>query len=103
MRLLLLIVVWCALMVSPNAAAQQMRQCGLHDPIVAGLLADWNEKLILRAINKYGNLIELYASPTGTFTVLGTMPGSDTSCVYDYGKNFKLESCSDTPPLDKSI
>jgi hypothetical protein len=90
-------------MVSPNAAAQQLRQCGPHDPIVSGLLSKWGEKLVSRGLNKNGNLIEIFASPDGTFTVLGTMAGSNTSCVYDYGKNFKLEPCSDVGSSDKSI
>ena len=102
MRLLLLVIGF-VLVTIPNAAAQQMRQCGSHDPIVAGLLSEWGEKLVLRGLNKNGNLIELFASPDGTFTILGTMAGSDTTCVYDYGKDFIMESCSDMPTLDKSI
>jgi hypothetical protein len=102
MRLLLLIVSF-VLVTVPNAAAQQRQQCGLHDPIVASLLSEWGEKLVSRGINKHGNLIEIFTSPNGTFTILGTIAGSNTTCVYDYGENFKLEPCSDIPTLDKSV
>ena len=96
MRLLLLIVSF-VLVTVPNAAAQQRQYCGSHDPIVAGLLSEWGEKLTARGINRNGNLIELFVSPTGSFTILGSTAGSDKTCVYDYGKNFSMQPCSGAP------
>ena len=97
MRPLLLIISFILVTV-PNAAAQQRQYCGPHDPIVEGLLSEWNEKLVSRGINRNGNLIELFVSPAGTFTILGTTAGgSDQTCVYDYGKNFSMQPCSSAP------
>jgi hypothetical protein len=98
MRPLLLIISFIlvtVLVTVPNAAAQQRQYCGSHDTIVEGLLSEWGEKLVSRGINRNGDLIEIFVSPTsGTFTILGTTAGNDKTCVYDYGKNLTMEPCS---------
>lgn len=48
--------------------------CGLRADIAAQLAADWDERPVARGLTVRGDLAEVFASPSGSFTILVTRP-----------------------------
>ena len=63
--------------------------CGLRDSIVQHLEKTYNETLVLQALNGAGLLMEIFASPEGTWTELRTQPNG-RSCAVDSGEGWYL-------------
>lgn len=59
--------------------------CRTHAEIEAKLLSDFGERKLGHGISADGSLVELFAAPGGTFTVVKTSP-SGVSCIVDFGE-----------------
>ena len=68
---------------SPNILIAQI--CRTHAEIEAKLLSDFGERKLGHGVSADGSLVELFAAPGGTFTVVKTSPGG-TSCIVDFGE-----------------
>ncbi len=66
------------------SAAQAQPACAPHDDVAGHLLAKYGERRAFIGVTRDGNLFELYASPTGTWSVVVTVPGG-LSCLTDNG------------------
>lgn len=77
-----------------HSAEAQSRQlliaqiCRSHAEIEAKLLSDFGERKLGLGISGDGSLLELFAGPRGTFTVVKTTPGG-LSCIVDYGESWQ--------------
>lgn len=74
-----------ALMASPVAA----QQCGPHVDVSATLAERYGEKLMVRAMDRRGLLMEVYVSESGGFTVLMVRPDG-VACLAQHGVRFVL-------------
>lgn len=63
--------------------------CHTHAEIEAKLLSDFGEAKIGHGVSGDGSLVEVYAGPGGTFTVVKTMPGR-ASCIVDFGESWQM-------------
>ncbi|MGH6931472.1 MAG: hypothetical protein ACREEE_03450 [Dongiaceae bacterium] len=75
----------------PSASAQAL--CGKHGDILVKFADAYGEVPGALAITDQGGLLEVLVSPTGTWTMLLTMPGQLT-CVVGTGQAWQ------TRPLD---
>lgn len=62
--------------------------CRTHAEIEAKLLSDFGETKVGHGISGDGSLVEVYAGPSGTFTVVKTSPGR-VSCIVDFGESWQ--------------
>ncbi len=76
--------------VSTSSPAQQT--CAERDIIVTALAERHRERQVSQGLTADGNLLEVYASPHGTWTVIVTPPSSGISCVVQAGTDW------DKPP-----
>lgn len=78
----------------------QTRACLPHDNAGDKLRAEFGEKVLGRGVSSDGTLVEIFLSPSGTFTVIKTTP-KGVSCVVDFGEGWQtlnqLESVGLTP------
>lgn len=66
--------------------------CGDHDQIIGSLGQRCGEALVGKGLHANGGLIELLVnSETGTWTILGTVPGGPT-CLLGAGENWEIEA-----------
>ncbi len=72
-----------------SAVHAQVMVCGKHDDFAKGLLKQYGEEVRGMGITSTGALIELYASISGTWTVLITTP-SGRACIAAEGSDFEL-------------
>ena len=79
-----LLIGWSAF--SPPAQAQAM--CGERRAIVATLDKTYSETPVSVGLASNGAIIEIFASPTGTFTIILTRPNGLT-CVMAAGENWE--------------
>lgn len=81
-------------------AASAARNCLPHDSAGDKLRAEFGEKVLGRGVSSDGTLVEIFLSPSGTFTVIKTTP-KGMSCVVDFGEGWQtlnqLESVGLTP------
>lgn len=63
--------------------------CHAHAEIEAKLLSDFGERKVGYGVSGDGSLIEVYAGPNGTFSVVKTMPGR-ISCIVDFGESWQM-------------
>lgn len=68
-------------------AAQGGPICGDRDEFVAEAKKTFDEEVVAQATDQNGFLVEILASPKGSWTVLVTAPGGPT-CVISYGENY---------------
>jgi len=80
--------------------APPARNCLPHDSAGDKLRAEFGEKVLGRGVSSDGTLVEIFLSPSGTFTVIKTTP-KGMSCVVDFGEGWQtlnqLESVGLTP------
>lgn len=62
--------------------------CLPHEQIEDRLLRGFNEKKLGHGISGDGNLIEVFMSSAGNFTVIKTSP-SGVSCIVDFGEGWQ--------------
>ena len=63
--------------------------CGSRHDLVASLHQDFDERPMFRGVTKYGNLVEVFTSNAGTWTILLEHPGG-FSCVLSDGSLWKI-------------
>ncbi len=63
--------------------------CRTHAEIETKLLNDFSERKLGHGISADGTLVELFAAPGGTFTVVKTSPGG-MSCIVDFGEIWQV-------------
>lgn len=71
-----------------------LQTCRSHAEMEAKLLEDFGEAKIGHGVSGDGSLVEVYAGPSGTFTVVKRLPGR-ASCIVDFGESWQTLS-----PLD---
>ncbi len=62
-------------------AAAQATQCGARDALIDRLAVKYDEEPISIGVTATGSLLEVLASPTGTWTIIVTVPGGPTCLV----------------------
>ena len=71
----------------PSSAQAQMF-CGERGAIVASLEKTYSEAPVSMGLGSNGAIIEILASPSGTFTIILTRPNG-LSCVMAAGENWE--------------
>lgn len=94
----LLLAILGTLLSSP---AEGQLACGPHDTIARQLLAQFAEIPVGLGLTHDGVLLELYASPDGTWTALVSNPAG-VSCIVTFGVGWQSKGPSaakeDAPP-----
>lgn len=62
--------------------------CAKRDTIINSLNKSYGEQLNSAGLDNSGNLVEIFASPKGTWTILATTP-SGHSCVMAVGESWE--------------
>jgi hypothetical protein len=62
--------------------------CLPHEQVEEQLHRTYNEKKIGHGVSGDGNLIEVFMSSAGNFTVIKTSPGG-VSCIVDFGEGWQ--------------
>ena len=86
-RISKLIVCAIVFALATSSAMAQML-CGNHDDIVSKLANEYSETRVGIGLNDNGRVIELFASPTGTWTILITPPKGLT-CMVETGQSWE--------------
>lgn len=73
---------------STAASAQSLSACGDHNMIVDRLGAKYSETSVSMGLANDGSMIEVFASPAGTFTIVVTKP-SGVSCILATGDSWE--------------
>lgn len=61
--------------------------CGAREAIVERLAAKYEEEPVSRGVTATGSLLEVLASPAGTWTIIVTIPGGPT-CLVSSGEGW---------------
>ena len=95
MRILFLSYIFTIFVVfSHNATADDQPVCNKREVISAALADQFGETLIARGITTNDFLVEVFAAPTSTFTIVVTTP-SGISCVMAAGQHWENLSFRD--------
>jgi len=81
-----LLLGWTAL--PPAAQAQQQSVCGDHSDVVSKLKKGHSEDPVSMGLGSNGAVIEVFASPSGTFTIVMTLPNG-ISCLMMAGESWQ--------------
>ena len=92
-----------ALFLATSAVAQQMPVvCQPHDKIASYLEKKCNEVVVVTGLAGSDALLELFASASGTWTVLVTRPSmNNLACVQGTGTAFSFTGIEFPPPEKK--
>ncbi len=71
-----------------SSSAQAQMICGERGPMVASLEKTYSEAPVSMGLGSNGAIIEVFASPSGTFTIILTRPNGLT-CVMAAGENWE--------------
>ena len=79
-----------ALLATPALA--DAPNCYLRADLIATLDSQYHERQISAAVETRGGMVEIYASPVGTWTLIVVPPaeGPLMGCVVATGTNFKI-------------
>lgn len=78
-----------AFLSAPNTAAAQGPSCGPRDALLAALAEGYGERPVGRGVSAAGGLVEILASPKGTWTVVVTVPGGGPTCIVSSGEGWR--------------
>lgn len=91
------IVSGAALVVASSpAAAQAMRACAPRDALVQQLGQAFGEAVTAQGVDADGNLVQVFASQNGTWTIAVTLPGGP-SCIVSSGENWNASQMAELP------
>lgn len=65
----------------PMPASAQGPQCAPREALLKSLKKNYNEAPSHRGVTRTGSLLEVFVSPTGSWTILVTIPGGPTCLV----------------------
>ncbi len=71
-----------------SSSAQAQAMCGERDALVASLEKTFSEAPVSMGLGSNGAMIEVFASPSGSFTIILTRPNGLT-CVMAVGENWE--------------
>ena len=71
-----------------SSSAQAQKICGEHSTVVASLEKTYSETPVSMGLASNGAVIEILASPSGSFTIILTRPNG-LSCVMAAGENWE--------------
>jgi hypothetical protein len=77
-----------ALTLSSMPAAAQAPQCANRDAVLERLSAQYHEEPISIGVTATGSLLEVLASPEGSWTIIITAPGGPT-CLVSSGEGWR--------------
>ena len=72
------------------APAQGQTACGPHDKVVAQLADHYGEARRASGLTGDGYLMEIFAAPTGGWTILITLPGGP-ACIVGAGEQWQAD------------
>jgi len=75
-------------MVAGEAAAAQAPQCGAREAVIERLSTKYEEQPVSLGITATGSLLEVLASPSGSWTIIVTIPGGPT-CLVSSGEGWR--------------
>lgn len=89
-----------ALMLSAIAlpAAAQGPRCADHDALADKLSSEHSESQRVIGLTADGRLIEMFAAPSGTWTLVLTRPDGN-ACVVSFGESWHLAPVKDQRPV----
>lgn len=68
--------------------AQRTASCAAHERLVDHLARNFNETVIAAGIDARGNLVEVFGSAEGSWTILVTIPNGPT-CILSAGEGWE--------------
>lgn len=91
------VVVAALALTAPGADAQVQRLCMPKAAAVASQLgAQYGEVLTAAGVDSNGNLVQVYSSDGGTWTIVVTIPGGP-SCIVSAGEGWVRERTAEMP------
>jgi hypothetical protein len=70
------------------AAAQSSPQCAAREAVLDRLSSHYHEEPVSLGVTATGSLLEVLASPEGSWTIIITMPGGPT-CLVSSGEGWR--------------
>ena len=98
-RSLLAVTLLAAFLTTPALAPAQRSTgppCGPRKHVVEFLDTRFGERLIARGLAESGQIVEIYASSKGTWTIIATAP-SGVSCLIAGGEAWETLLTADQP------
>ncbi|MGB0671509.1 MAG: hypothetical protein ACPGNT_08435 [Rhodospirillales bacterium] len=77
-----------SLLLAPTPVDAQAAICGNYKEVVASLRDGYSEKPVSMGLGVDGNMVEVFASAKGSFTIVVTQPNGQ-SCVLAAGQNWE--------------
>lgn len=77
-----------ALTAALPAAAQESPQCAARDAVLERLSSTYQEQPVSIGVTATGSLLEVLASPEGSWTIIITVPGGPT-CLVSSGEGWR--------------
>lgn len=71
-----------------NSALAQGPQCGARSNILEALRNGYQERPVSRGVTATGALLEVFAGPSGSWSILVTVPGGPT-CLVSSGEGWR--------------
>ena len=78
----------CALIGLSISAWAQGVQCGPRERVLGALSENYQERLVSRGVTSAGALLEVLAGPSGSWSILLTVPGGQT-CLVSSGEGWR--------------
>lgn len=73
---------------SGESAAAQSPQCGAREAVIDRLSTKYKEQPVSLGVTATGSLLEVLASPSGSWTIIVTIPGGPT-CLVSSGEGWR--------------
>ena len=87
--ILTIAIVLIALSATPKQASAQLTNCMQREVVVNYLKTKHNENSVSYGMTLDGTVLEIFASPSGSWTMLLSYP-TKMSCVIETGKNWTM-------------
>jgi len=98
MRICIPLALVAALSTCTPAVAVQ--RCVPHDRLVERLAKNFGESMTAGGVDDRGNLIQVFSSPEGRWTIVVTIPGGPT-CVIAAGDGWTRDLGVTGPPVEE--
>lgn len=83
-----------------NAVAQNSPVCTPHDRLVEHLGKSFGESMTAAGVDGRGNLIQVFSSAEGSWTIAITVPGGPT-CIMAAGEGWIREQLATMPSVEE--